>query len=218
MSDFEGMEAGNAADPDSFASNITLSDGDLEIIISTDNSSIQFESNYDILACYVHDDSLDLEEFFRNTEYSGIDLPLNVQHEENLIYAENSAESDNELAILLEELRQKYASDASDLGCFQSNPLLSNNSQYRVFLTEHTEDRTQLFNWCTCTNCILMPTTLESICCKEIANVENYIGDFSCIIEHEFFNIFCEREETVDIILRTIGQIQNTPHEKHLNR
>ncbi|XP_053563041.1 uncharacterized protein LOC128653647 [Bombina bombina] len=48
-------------------------------------------------------------------------------------------------------------------------------------------DRLDNLSWCRCGNCKLMPTVIESICCRENDDIDYHIPDGkSCICEHPF--------------------------------
>ena len=51
-------------------------------------------------------------------------------------------------------------------------------------------DRTQHLDWCTCGNCIIMPTARECICCQEVAGCAD-IADDGCITDTEDFASVC---------------------------
>ncbi|XP_069585065.1 uncharacterized protein [Ranitomeya imitator] len=119
---------------------------------------------------------------------------------------------------MLAELHSKFGGDCETEECFPSNPLRINNQNYIEFNTDTEENRIGKNDWCHCGNCVPMPTNIESICCQEIQNAEQYMLDFSCITLHEFFHTFCERNETVSIVLRTVDQNLHPPPSKEIKR
>ncbi|XP_044158138.1 uncharacterized protein LOC122944008 [Bufo gargarizans] len=194
--------------------------------ISADDSNIVVSTNYTVLGCYIEDDSLNLVNLFETqdeaeqtieTYTNNVPFPARTQS----INEQSATEScdDPEMNILMAELRIKYCGQLQDTESFRSNPLLSENTQYIVFpRDEEQENRIGNRNWCTCNNCPEMKTNIECICCHEVDNAQEFITDSNCIIGHEFFHIFCQREDTVNVVLRTIGQVRLPPAQKDMNR
>ncbi|XP_044133104.1 P2X purinoceptor 7-like [Bufo gargarizans] len=102
--------------------------------------------------------------------------------------------------------------------CFPHNPTRRGNEQFIEFDEEPEDTRVGNTNWCTCSKCHIMPTYVESICCQEIQNAEPFILDCSCITLHEYFNLYCQREELLNINLRALGQVRTPPADRDLNR
>ncbi|XP_071989151.1 P2X purinoceptor 7-like [Engystomops pustulosus] len=122
-----------------------------------------------------------------------------------------------QISDLLVELRSKFGGNQTNEPCFPSNPLRVDFSQYIDLEIEENNERIGNVNWCNCNNCVPMSTSIESICCLEVENAIPYVTNHTCIIDHEYFRIFCQRADTV-IILRVIGQVMNPPLEKAKNR
>ena len=55
------------------------------------------------------------------------------------------------------------------------------------------ENRISDISWCLCSNCILMTTVTECLCCKEIANVSPLLVEekITCITKHSAFALVC---------------------------
>lgn len=119
---------------------------------------------------------------------------------------------------LLRNLREKYTGNASQSDCFPTNPHRSENTQYVEFDKPNFEGRIGLVDWCKCSQCVPMQTNIESICCHEIENAEPYLQGLQCICHHEFFTIFCTREETVNITFSSIGEYRQPPPKNAENR
>ena len=70
------------------------------------------------------------------------------------------------------------ASDASE----------TESSDSEIDVPQQQENRVGNTNWCTCGNCVIMPTDMESTCCKELPKVyqkmESVGLDIPCIGEH----------------------------------
>ncbi|CAJ0925925.1 unnamed protein product [Ranitomeya imitator] len=92
-----------------------------------------------------------------------------------------------QMKTMLAELHSKFGGDCETEECFPSNPLRINNQNYIEFNDDTEENRSGKNDWCHCGNCVPMPTNIESICCQEIQNAEQYMLDFSCVTLHEFF-------------------------------
>ncbi|CAJ0921851.1 unnamed protein product, partial [Ranitomeya imitator] len=110
------------------------------------------------------------------------------------------------MKTLLGELKIKFGGDCESVECFPSNPLRIKNLNYTEFNDDTDKNRIGANVWCHCGNCVTMPTNSESICCQEIQNAEPCMFDLSCLTQHKFFHTFCERSETVNIVLRTMDQ------------
>lgn len=55
---------------------------------------------------------------------------------------------------------------------------------------ELNSSRTENLHWCKCQHCILMPSFLESICCKELPLLNDKLQEsFSCITLHDDFDV-----------------------------
>ena len=53
--------------------------------------------------------------------------------------------------------------------------------------------RMENLHWCTCGECFLMPSLIESKCCRECANLlEDKLDNVKCIIQHEDFDVLCK--------------------------
>ncbi|OCU00279.1 hypothetical protein XELAEV_18006045mg [Xenopus laevis] len=63
-------------------------------------------------------------------------------------------------------------------------------------------------NWCTCKNCIVMPTKMESICCRENRNTLSLIPEGGqCVTENEEFTSRCLKKSEIDFIFRVLGTV-----------
>ncbi|XP_075705881.1 uncharacterized protein LOC142738540 [Rhinoderma darwinii] len=140
------------------------------------------------------------------------ELEMDVDHQPPSTTATRSQKLD----WLKLQLQSKYGSMDDSGVCFPKNPL-------REMRTEDIDEcdgseRISNSNWCLCNNCIAMPTNIESICCKEIPNVEPFMDNITCITEHDYFQQFCGDRERVHISMRAIGEIRLPPPDKDLNR
>ncbi|XP_069585064.1 uncharacterized protein [Ranitomeya imitator] len=214
--------------------NILITDGDgliMQISRGAD-SELVLQTNYTVLSCIVEDQYENIQSLFEENQnvasnstndvtdsnYLG-DRPSDegfVITDSNMMTHADS--SDEEMKKMLAELHSKFGGDCETEECFPSNPLRINNQNYIEFNTDTEENRIGKNDWCHCGNCVPMPTNIESICCQEIQNAEQYMLDFSCITLHEFFHTFCERNETVSIVLRTVDQNLHPPPSKEIKR
>lgn len=74
-------------------------------------------------------------------------------------------------------------------------------------------DRLGNTHWCTCRQCLPMPTAFESICCREIqAAIRKQ--PFKCIIEHPHFYTLCLDEVVLTVALQMLQdhglRVENT--------
>ena len=52
--------------------------------------------------------------------------------------------------------------------------------------------RLENLHWCTCGHCCIMPSLVESKCCRECANlIEDKLDHVKCVAEHEEFETLC---------------------------
>ncbi|XP_062588548.1 uncharacterized protein LOC134250211 [Saccostrea cucullata] len=60
---------------------------------------------------------------------------------------------------------------------------------------ENIDNRLQNTDWCTCGNCISMPTAAESVCCHEVEKIHHLFTDLNsevhCITAHPGFQPAC---------------------------
>ncbi|XP_040278270.1 uncharacterized protein LOC120993866 [Bufo bufo] len=115
---------------------------------------------------------------------------------------------------LQKKLCEKYSGEAQNSSCFSQNPLAIDNARYIEFNCPAIEGRIGIVDWCKCHECIPMSSHLESICCQEVENTVKYMSNLTCISQHEFFSIFCNRVETVNITQQIIGDVRRPPPRK----
>ncbi|XP_053373462.1 P2X purinoceptor 7-like [Mercenaria mercenaria] len=69
-------------------------------------------------------------------------------------------------------------------------------------------------DWCSCSNCIIMRTETENICCREIQNVltkeedDNIVEE--CICEHPKFNTLCLDRDVLCVAAITVSSMFRT--------
>ncbi|XP_040294868.1 P2X purinoceptor 7-like [Bufo bufo] len=114
-------------------------------------------------------------------------------------------------------LQEKYGCPDNSEPCFPENPTRPSNSEDNVEI-EESDYRLGNKLWCTCNNCEPMPMPVESICCQEVSNIEPYLEEMGCIIEHDYFHQFCQDRGKVEVSMRSIGQVLHPPPDKDLNR
>ncbi|XP_053571574.1 uncharacterized protein LOC128661335 [Bombina bombina] len=103
----------------------------------------------------------------------------------------------------------------------------SSGTNASVFRTEEgasvdVEERVGNTDWCVCGNCQAMPTTRESICCRDVENIYSKIPDgSSCICEDPYVSIsLTSRQYLVQVyrLLASYKKIPNNPNEKDLRK
>ncbi|XP_077111158.1 uncharacterized protein LOC143767024 [Ranitomeya variabilis] len=189
------------------------------------------ESNY-MLECLVEDDSMNIQRtsLFNEEEHDignceeNVNIETEVSKHSGTIPLENAElvsdqayESDEEMKKLLSDLKIKFGSNLENTDCFPSNPLVVDNQRYIEFDDNTEENRIGTVDWCQCGKCVPMPTNMESICCREISNAEEYLGNINCLTDHEYFTTFCEREATVNILVTTVCLDSHPPQNKIVN-
>ncbi|KAG8546342.1 hypothetical protein GDO81_019200 [Engystomops pustulosus] len=70
--------------------------------------------------------------------------------------------------------------------------------------------------WCKCATCVSLPTEMESVCCQEIEKLKSHLQGRSCITEHPIFQLYCQREDVVNINLRLVRRFP--PPASELNK
>ncbi|KAM4696216.1 uncharacterized protein WCC33_014966 [Rhinophrynus dorsalis] len=117
-------------------------------------------------------------------------------------------------AKLDEELRALTA-DSIFEPCFPYNP--SRTTPKKV--PEDVDGRVGNKDWCSCGNCIIMPTAVESICCQEIPSAHQHIGEgSSCILNNPEFISMCLNASRVDFQLRFLGPSVSRQMESNYSR
>ncbi|XP_053550898.1 uncharacterized protein LOC128642224 [Bombina bombina] len=63
-----------------------------------------------------------------------------------------------------------------------------------------TSSRTGNVDWCTCSNCIVMTTEVESKCCNEIEKIHPWLrSGMPCVCRHQYINRLIDREYLQDL-------------------
>ena len=74
---------------------------------------------------------------------------------------------------------------------------------------ERDEDsRTGTTRWCSCGRCVAMPTSKESICCKELREARDKMGEITCITRHPAFERVCLDSEVLQTALVAIANVR----------
>ncbi|XP_071970816.1 uncharacterized protein [Engystomops pustulosus] len=126
-------------------------------VTAGDNSDIIFETNYDIIGCYIEDENFNLEALFLESpstinEVVGIHEVYQQNMETEQTGNNSTVELDQEMQDLIAELDLQLSSRSSTLQCFPDNPRISENLRYVVFHEEEEENRIGSISWCTCTH------------------------------------------------------------------
>ena len=72
----------------------------------------------------------------------------------------------------------------------------------------HTEDRTKNTDWCSCSNCSVIPSMDECKCCKEITEISHRMAGLKCILEHEKFDTLCLDTDVLEIGLLSMRELR----------
>lgn len=184
---------------------------------------MDLDSSEDTSDVTLLDSTTDVEEYFSDFEKTLcrehlVVAPLTPPVTFHPVIEQEIQGRDPQLTQLLLQMRQKYSGEAQHSQCFPENPDRTANLQYIQFADLQEEDRSGNVEWCKCGHCSIMPTNLESICCLEIENCEPYIQGTQCITFHEFFSIFCTREDTVNLCFRMLGEFKKPPPKKEEKR
>ena len=72
------------------------------------------------------------------------------------------------------------------------------------------ENRISDISWCLCSNCILMTTVTDCLCCKEIANVLPLLMEekITCITKHSAFALVCLNRHVLKTALIARNDLQ----------
>ncbi|XP_073468259.1 uncharacterized protein [Aquarana catesbeiana] len=124
---------------------------------------------------------------------------------------------EEKLEILKQKLLEKNRFPWVEGGCFPSNPRRDpNNPDHMVDIDTHRIGHT---DWCSCGNCIPLPTGRESICCMEIHEIRPHLEGISCITQHPYFPYLCENKDFAQIHQNMMyGLRSKIPKEKDKKR
>ncbi|KAE8576666.1 hypothetical protein XENTR_v10004277 [Xenopus tropicalis] len=78
--------------------------------------------------------------------------------------------------------------------------------------TDHSGAAPRVGNtsWCSCENCVPMPSLLESFCCREEDKLKKYfIGRYSCITQVNELLQLCSEEKILENTGRNVEQVTN---------
>ncbi|XP_040210581.1 P2X purinoceptor 7-like [Rana temporaria] len=101
--------------------------------------------------------------------------------------------------ILRNQLLARYPPREND-PAFPINPTIGSSTRSDSSQSQVT-DRIGTTNWCSCQNCIAMPTNVEAVCCQELEEVKEYIPPGKiCITEVEIFNTVVASDRLIPII------------------
>ena len=66
-------------------------------------------------------------------------------------------------------------------------------------------------DWCNCSNCAMMPTLKESLCCKEMKLLEPYLDNLSltCFVNHTDFSAVCLNRSVLRASFAALKEFKN---------
>ena len=66
-------------------------------------------------------------------------------------------------------------------------------------------------DWCSCGNCVLMPTRKECLCCKEMELLEPFIANLNltCFVSHIDFTAVCLNRSVLRTSLAALKEFKN---------
>ena len=73
--------------------------------------------------------------------------------------------------------------------------------------------------WCTCGNCVVMPTITESICCNE-AQLDHLMHadlDLTCIKHHRLFPMLCLERDLLEVAMLSLRDVRAGSLERPIN-
>ncbi|XP_040191719.1 uncharacterized protein LOC120924757 isoform X2 [Rana temporaria] len=124
---------------------------------------------------------------------------------------------EEKLEILRHKLLENNRFPWVEGGCFPSNPRRDpNNPDPMEDIHTHRIGHT---DWCSCGNCIPLPTGRESVCCMEIRGMRPHLEGISCITQHPYFPYLCENKDFAQIHQNMMyGLRSKIPKEKNKKR
>ncbi|XP_044125210.1 uncharacterized protein LOC122920065 [Bufo gargarizans] len=148
---------------DSSTTNIVTNSMELDILNSSNTCTIYLDYPYQLEACYVDDEIVNLESLFEGEgqlldqiieESSEVAIiikseessTLNSRDSVNTPNNVGEAKGNTEITALLSELRQKYTQH-SNMECFPHNPTRRGNEQFIEFEEEPEDTRVGNTNW-----------------------------------------------------------------------
>ncbi|KAE8595101.1 hypothetical protein XENTR_v10015515 [Xenopus tropicalis] len=91
--------------------------------------------------------------------------------------------------------------------CFQDDPVYT-EEELQALREREKGERLRNTRWCQCGNCISLPTTEESVCCREIAKLKKrFRGGVTCIIQVPEMQKSCLDAKLLDYMVRYRGKV-----------
>ncbi|XP_004919339.1 uncharacterized protein LOC100486056 isoform X2 [Xenopus tropicalis] len=107
---------------------------------------------------------------------------------------------------LFEELRNMWGPVENE-PCFQDDPVYT-EEELQALREREKGERLRNTRWCQCGNCISLPTTEESVCCREIAKLKKrFRGGVTCIIQVPEMQKSCLDAKLLDYMVRYRGKV-----------
>ncbi|OCT73691.1 hypothetical protein XELAEV_18032654mg, partial [Xenopus laevis] len=107
---------------------------------------------------------------------------------------------------LFEELRNMWGPVENE-PCFQDDPVYT-EEELQALRERENGERLRNTRWCQCGNCISLPTTEESVCCREIAKLKKrFTGGITCIIQVQEMQKSCLDAKLLDYMVRYRGKV-----------
>ncbi|XP_062605333.1 uncharacterized protein LOC134267130 [Saccostrea cucullata] len=129
-----------------------------------------------------------------------VDMAERAVREDNYVESEVS---EDELSLDLScgssSFDENIETDPNSIAPFRFEPYASSSDEESVEVerADYDDNNTRLQNteWCTCGNCIVMPTAAECVCCQEVDRVHALLEEsenaINCITFHPGFHPAC---------------------------
>ncbi|OCU02281.1 hypothetical protein XELAEV_18008042mg [Xenopus laevis] len=98
--------------------------------------------------------------------------------------------------------------------CFQNDPEIATGGPIRV-----AEGCLNNTNCCGCANCVAMTTVDESLCCREIHNIQQFFDqEHKCIVHNQDMLKHCLDSHLLEFLIRVRGRTSVTTFRTHYNK
>ncbi|OCT88142.1 P2X purinoceptor 7 [Xenopus laevis] len=150
------------------------------------------------------------------TADSPADTSVEIE-DDSISSSEPSLAMDESLLRLHHRMRNNLG-DSINGQCVPYNPICT--LQVRERRRRQREDpKVGNTNWCKCGNCIPMPTARESVCCKDITNLQQHFSDdVQCITHVQEMLDHCVEKRYLEFTIRNARMATQIEMNNHYNR